>query len=95
MSVPHKQDMPPSGGYNNINVKRLPTWTPKCIYSNNFFDMQILNIFIKLKQIFNLNIKFLFLFKASWIIAGCALLIPLGVWDYKTRKNRNMYFEQN
>jgi len=28
--------------------------------------------------------------KSSYLIAGVALLVPLGIWDYRTRKSRNI-----
>ena len=36
MSIPYKQDMPPAGGYKGIQIKRLPTWSPKCKNKTNF-----------------------------------------------------------
>lgn len=28
--------------------------------------------------------------EASYLIAGVALLVPFGIWDYRTRKQRNV-----
>ncbi len=38
MSMPYKQDMPPQGGYKGIQVKRVPTWAPKCNFQKLIYS---------------------------------------------------------
>ena len=74
--TPYKQDLPPKGGYPQLQIARVQTWAPKRNYIKND----------QIRFLFSKNINF---YKA-WALAGAFIaFLPVGYYLQKERKRNN------